>query len=177
MAEANDAQSRVRLKAAILTEEQCDAPLQVAHVERDLLPVKFRLINDSRMALSVRQDDFRLLLDHVRRIAPALPGRAASLLRDESASTGAMWAGYLALGILAAPALHAAENSEEAAMRSARELFFDAAEIAPGASLDGYLVFESPLPIVELDTTVLQMRQASGPLIELRLSNPYSSDH
>lgn len=172
-----DAQSRLGLTAMVLDETQSNALLHVSAGERDLLPVTFTITNGGSTPLSVRQDDFRLRLDDRRLIAPALPGRAASLLRDNSGSTGAMWAGYLAFGVLAAPALHDAEKTEEAAMRSSREVFFSSAEVSPGAALDGYLVFEIPVPVVGLDEPVLQMSQPSGAPLEIYLSNPYAGTY
>jgi hypothetical protein len=172
-----DDQSRLALSAVILDAKQSHVLLHVSAVERDVLPLIFTVTNGGAAPFPVQQEDFRLRLDDGRRIVPALPGRAASLLRDDRASTGAMWAGYLVFGILAAPALHDAERREEAAMRASRQQIFVRAEVPPGSPLNGYLVFEVPVPVDTLNDPVLEMRQPLGAPLEIHLGNPYGTTH
>jgi hypothetical protein len=76
------------------------------------------------------------------RLEPALPGRAATLLRDSSGSRNIALAGWLAIGIFAAPGIDAAEKKETAAVVANREVIFSVVEIAAGETIAGYLFFE-----------------------------------
>lgn len=168
---------RMRVSARVLNAEQSKAMLRAPASERDLVPVLFAVSNDGGAALPIRQDDFRLRIDGPRRIAPSLPGRAATLLRDERASTEAIWAGYLLFGVFAAPSIHSAEKKEADAVHRSHELLFSSLQIAPGDTAVGYLVFESPLPVDEVAAPVLEVHTPSGGTMELPLTNPYFRSH
>lgn len=166
------------LRATVLDEQQSDELLQVDAAERRLVPVLFVLANRGDAVLTVGQDDFRLRTDTGRGIAPALPGRAASLLRNEGGSTAAIWTGYATIGFLAAPAIDAAEKREEQAARASRGVLFSSDEVAPGESVVGYLIFESPLPVEELSELALAfITPNTADAVRLPLINPYRPSH
>ena len=168
------------IEASVLPEEQAKESLRVDPATIGLLPIAFVARNDGRDPWLLSQTDFRLGIDDLTKEAPALPGRAANLLRDPNEASAAIWAGYLVFGILAAPSINAAEGHERAAVESNYALIFKSATVAPGATQAGYLFFESPKAIDQIHhlnlTVTLVSRGTDTPAatIELDLINPYA---
>jgi hypothetical protein len=166
----------VRCSAMVLDDAESRDLLRVAAAERDLIALVFALTNLGDQPLPLQQNAFRLRINDTRRIAPALPGRAASLLRDETGSLEAMLAGALVIGPLAAPSIEAAYRREAYATNTSRELIFSATSVAGGNTGAGYLIFESPLPLDEISQLVLEMALPSVGTIELPLTLPARTD-
>lgn len=112
-------------------------------VASGVVPVAFAVTNNGQAPFLVERVDFRLRIDDRIGIEPALPlpGRAASLLRDTSDSRAAALVGYLVLGVLAVPAIVAAEDQEVVGNAAKREGIFSEVEVAPGETGVGYLIF------------------------------------
>jgi hypothetical protein len=87
-----------------LAKEQAQRLLGVDVTERSVMPVLFVMTNQTATPQLVLREHFSLRIDQLR-IDPALPGRAATLLRDSSGVQHAAFAGF-ALGIFAAPIIH-----------------------------------------------------------------------
>lgn len=164
----------VTLRATVLGKEQTKRLLNVDVASRFMLPVLFVMYNQNKDPLVIRREHFALRIANLR-IEPALPGRAASLLRDSSESEGAIWAGYLVFGIFAAPSIDAAEKKETASVEGHRELIFSEAQLSPGGTIAGYLFFESLPSLKEVQRLDLELR-ISGHienLISVQLPNHY----
>ncbi len=85
--------------------------------------------------------------------------------------------GWLVLGPLAAPSIHAAGKHEAAVIEANRESVFTQAELPPGGTLAGYLFFEVPIAPAKIQLLELELRVFSGAAedrIPVRLPNPYT---
>lgn len=165
----------VTLRAIILDEKQGKRLLCVDVTKHAVVPVLFVMSNQTENSYLIRREHFRLWIGQSR-IEPALPGRAAALLRDSSRSQGAAWAGYLVFGILAAPSINTAEKKEAASVEAHRDVIFSETPLAPGSTIAGYLFFESPTPLkkVQWFEMVLRFSENTDYLISVQLSNPYT---
>ena len=164
------------LRATILDEKQAKRLLGVDVASRAIAPILFVIGNQNENPYLIRRENFMLRIDQLR-IEPALPGRAAALLRDSSRSQGAAWAGYLVFGIFAAPSIDAAEKKETASVEKHREVIFSEAHLPPGGMIAGYLFFESPFnlkKVQRLDLELSILGNAEKPIF-IQLSNPYTT--
>jgi hypothetical protein len=164
-------------QATVLDGDQTARLFSTDMAQRNVVPVLFVMINRSEVSCTLRREHFTARFGPSG-IEPAMPGRAAVLLRDSSGSRGAAWAGYALLGILAAPSIAAAEKMETAAIEAHRDIMFCHADLPPGGKVAGYLFFESPVPPRKLQLLDLELRLSGNrnDLITLRLSNPYARD-
>lgn len=162
-------------RATILGEEQAKRLLNVdVFASRSVVPILFVLTNQNKNACMIRREHFTLRTAQLR-IEPALPGRAAALLRDSSESEAAIWAGYLVFGIFAAPSIDAAEKKETASVEGHRELIFSEADLPPEGTIAGYLFFESLPSVKKVQRLELELRILGDMenLISVQLHNPY----
>ncbi len=82
-------------------------------------------------------------------------------------------------GALAAPAIHATEQRETAAAVAKRDHMFSRAELAPGATQTGYLLFESPRDLPEFADLRLELKSGDPPapgVVVLNSRIPIESD-
>jgi hypothetical protein len=165
------------LQAALLTKDQSQRLLRVDAAARGVVPLLFVLSNKTTTTYTLRREHFRLRVNQ-EHLEPALPGRAATLLRDASGSRRAAWAGLLAIGILAAPGIDAAEKKETAAVVANREIIFSVADIPAGEMTAGYLFFEIFQALGKAPSLALELHVVSAgtsvPLM-VELLNPYAN--
>lgn len=164
------------LRAALLVKEQAQRLLGVDVTERSVMPVLFVMTNQTPTPQLILREHFSLRADQLR-IEPALPGRAATLLRDPSGVQLAASLGWLVLGPLAAPSIHAAGKQEAAVVEANRASVFTQAELPPGGTLAGYLFFEVPTAPAKIQGLELELRVFSGAAedrIPVQLPNPYT---
>ena len=164
------------LQAAVLAKDQAQSLLGVPVAARAVLPVLFVLTNHTPTPYTVLREHFRLWANQGR-YAPALPGRAATLLRDSSGSQSAAIAGWLVLGIFAAPGIDAAEKKESAAVVANQTSVFSRAEVPAAGTVAGYLFFEVPRALATVQTLTLELQafaDGTGDLLSASLTNPYA---
>jgi hypothetical protein len=176
---AQGEQEGILLKATILPKQQARQLLGAPVAGRSVMPIFFAVTNNTVAPHLISRDQFSLQRGQLR-IAPALPGRAAALLRNSSGSYGAALAGWLVFGIFAAPVIDVAEKQEAAAVEVNREIVFSEAHIPPGGTITGYLFFETPITFVKMQHLELGLRpvlDGAAAQIMVRVPNPYVKEN
>ncbi len=175
------AQKRVNdnltISATVLSKDQAKKRLRIQPAQRSVLPILFAVKNEGTRSYPISLTHFSLNLNGRLRIGPALPGRAATLLRDTSESDAAALSGYLVFGVLAAPFIHSAEQREDETVLATRDLVFREAEVQPGQIQPGYLIFESPVDLADIHSLELEVQtttEGDDQVILLPLLNPYT---
>jgi hypothetical protein len=165
------------IKAAVLDKEQTITLFNTDMEQRCVIPILFVVTNKSKVGCEIRREHFKAHLG-ISRIEPAMPGRAAALLRDPTGSMTAAWAGYILFGFLVAPSIDAADKAESAAIEEHRKVIFSSGHIPPGGSISGYLLFESPISLKSIKLFDLEyyLAGSKNKLTVVQLTNPYAGD-
>lgn len=163
------------LRAALLAKEQAQRLISVDVTGRSVMPVLFVMTNQTATPHLVLREHFSLRVDQLP-IEPALPGRAATLLRDSSGVQHAAFLGWLVLGPFAIPSIHTAGKQEAAVVEANRELIFSQGHLPPGGTLAGYLFFEIPIVPAKIQLLELELQVFPGSAedrIAVQLPNAY----
>lgn len=163
-------------QASVLDKEQAGRLFENDMARKGVLPVLFVITNKSSADCHISREHFTAQMGPSR-VEPAMPGRAAALLRNSSGSSGATMAGWLLLGVLAAPIINEADKSETSAIETHREVIFASADLPPGGKATGYLFFESPVPLTELKQLGVEFCLSGNrnESIAVQLKNPYAT--
>ncbi len=172
------ASAMVVLKAVVVGPQVAGRLFDADLAARSILPVVFAVTNSGTADLHLRREQFLLVVDDAH-IEPVLPGRAANLLRADSEVDTATMIGFIAVGVLAAPSIDAAQRHQEAAVQGNLGRIFSDAEVAPAHTQVGYLFFETPRRLDQISTVRLQYTSQSPSetppdSVIVTLANPYA---
>lgn len=164
-------------QAVVLNKTQAERLFKMDIARQGVIPVLFVMTNKSTADCHLLREHFTAHIGPAH-VEPAMPGRAAALLRDSSGSAGAAWAGWAVLGVLAAPIIDAAEKNETSATEAHREVIFSSADLPAGGKAIGYLFFESPAPLTKLKQLGIEfcLSGNKNDSITVQLNNPYAID-